>query len=157
MTTTQPAPKRRKNSCQKGKAGEREAAEYLRSLGFHDAKRTEQHCGDNGDSDVQCPDSLPNVFIECKRDQSVFPGSKEWEAACSLAGEQANKVNQIPCVLHRRNGERKWMLTFQGIAPNLTVTVVGKRVRSALIWLNTAKPVQFRLVRVPTKKGTRCN
>ena len=53
-------------SRSKGKRGERELVKFLKSLGFEDAKRTQQHCGAAGDSDVVCPESLPNIHFECK-------------------------------------------------------------------------------------------
>lgn len=52
------------NGCKKGKVGEREAAKYLREIGFPTARRTQQHNGD-GKSDVTI-DELPDVHIEVK-------------------------------------------------------------------------------------------
>ena len=54
------------NSSRKGKEGERAAAKYLEALGFPGAKRTQQHCGAAGDSDVIASESLPGLFVEVK-------------------------------------------------------------------------------------------
>jgi hypothetical protein len=53
------------NSNQKGKRGERGAVGWLKELGFHDARRTQQRRGDLA-SDIECPETLPNLHIEVK-------------------------------------------------------------------------------------------
>jgi hypothetical protein len=52
------------NSRQKGKRGERRAVAFLKSRGI-DARRTQQHCGAAGNSDVIATD-YPKAFIEVK-------------------------------------------------------------------------------------------
>lgn len=54
------------NSKQKGSRGERTVRDYLRGLGFADARRTAQYCGKAGDSDIVCPETLPNLHLEVK-------------------------------------------------------------------------------------------
>ena len=51
---------------EKGKAGERDAVKYLKSLCFEDAQRTVQYNGAGGVGDVVCPESLPHLHIEVK-------------------------------------------------------------------------------------------
>lgn len=51
------------NSNRKGKEGERELANLLKSHGY-DCRRGQQFCGSNGDADVV---GLPGIHIECKR------------------------------------------------------------------------------------------
>ncbi len=53
------------NSCLKGKRGEREAAAAIRALFGTAAKRSQQHCGAYGDSDL-CPDAIPGYHVEVK-------------------------------------------------------------------------------------------
>lgn len=55
------------NTCKKGKAGERELANWLRDRGIPDARRTQQHNGSEGLSDVVAHDSLPHWHLESKR------------------------------------------------------------------------------------------
>ena len=54
------------NSKRKGKRGELELVKLLKSLGFHDAKRSQQYKGTADSCDVECSDTLPNVHFECK-------------------------------------------------------------------------------------------
>lgn len=112
------------NSKQKGSRGEREAAEYLRGLGFASARRTQQYNGD-GKSDVVA-DELPHVHIEVKYGYaSGFDiGSAKWQDACDQAyrdsGEHPNW-----CVLWRKKGDNIWKLSLFSFALNCIVTVAG--------------------------------
>ena len=100
------------NSCQKGKRGEREARDYLRSLGYTDATRTQQHNG-IGLSDISCPKSLPGIHIEVKygysRNQFSI-GSALWQDAI----DQADEDSSLPLwvVLWRENRCTIWKMTF---------------------------------------------
>lgn len=101
------------NSCNKGKVGERELANYLRSLGFTDARRTQQHNGAEGKSDVVCEDSLPGLHIECKFGYPIGRfdlGTKLHEDACEQA--RTDSDGSPWCVLWRPKGLRQWRMTF---------------------------------------------
>jgi Holliday junction resolvase len=86
------------NSRQKGAAGERELADYLRSHGY-EARRGQQFSGGAGSPDVVA--ELPNIHIECKR---VEAGNMYvWmEQAVADAGDK------IPVVFHRKN-RKEWL------------------------------------------------
>lgn len=99
------------NSNQKGKRGEREAAEYLRSIGFTSARRAQQYCGNAGTSDLHV-DELPNVHIEVKFGYSkscIDIGNKGLANAFKQSEEDAD--GKAFCVLWRplRAG---WRLTY---------------------------------------------
>jgi Holliday junction resolvase len=87
------------NSCQKGKAGEREFAEYLRDNGF-EARRGRQYSGSPESPDVVS--NLPFHF-EVKRVEKL-----NLEKACDKAEEDAGGKAWI--VAHRRNRGR-WLAT----------------------------------------------
>lgn len=81
------------NSIQKGKAGEREFAEYLRKKGF-EARRGQQFSGGTESPDVV--HSVPGVHFEVKRTEALklIPALKQ---ACDDAD------GKIPVVAFRRN------------------------------------------------------
>lgn len=75
------------SSQRRGKNWELKAVQLLKSLGFHDAERTAQHCGRDGQiGDVVCPESLPNVHIEVK---GGYSGIKLHSQQVSVWCEQA--------------------------------------------------------------------
>lgn len=114
---------KRINACRKGKVAERDAAKFLRSLGFADARRTQQHTGDAGDSDVVCPDSLPDVFIEVKSDRRARLGGAFLWKAYLKAVEQSEKSKQYPVVLWRQPGSGWRLYTiYKGAAGTFTGT-----------------------------------
>lgn len=83
------------NSNEKGKRGEREWAEYLRSKGY-EARRGQQYAGHADAPDVLCPD-LP-VYWEVKRVQAL-------NAMKALAkAESEAHVAEFPIVVWRKNG-----------------------------------------------------
>lgn len=88
------------NSRMKGKRGELELANLLKSKGFT-ARRGQQYCGANGDADVV---GLPGVHIECKRVENLNLLAA-YQQACSDA-----KKNEIPAVFHRKN-RSPWLVT----------------------------------------------
>lgn len=105
------AKKKRVNSCEKGKVGERKAAEYLRSLGFADARRTQQHNGAEGLSDVICPESLPGVHIEVKYGVvGMDLGTGLFREACDQARRDAGYGSWA--VLWKPKRCRQWRLTI---------------------------------------------
>ena len=87
------------NSCRKGKVGEREAAELLRSCGIA-ARRGQQHAGGEDSPDIVT--ELDCLHVEVKRTETLqlYPALDQAEHDAS--------VFQIPVVLHRRNG-KKWV------------------------------------------------
>ncbi len=90
------------NSIKKGKSGEREFSNKLRSIGIN-ARRSKQYCGSNGDADIIC--DLP-LFFEVKRCQNLNL-HKAMEKA--LAECQPEK---IPVIAHRKNG-KEWLVTLR--------------------------------------------
>lgn len=118
------------NSCNKGKAGERDAAAYLRSIGFASARRTQQHCGTAGDADVIC-DELPNLHLEIKRVQGMDVGTQLLADAVDQAANDAIGTGRRPIVMWRPNG-KKWRATISrdGFAWTASAT------HELLAWLN---------------------
>ena len=90
------------NSRQKGKRGELELCQTLKGLFGWDAERSQQHCGNAGDSDLILK-GFPNLFVECKRVQNLNL-SKAMELAKQQAGEK------VPAIFHRKDRE-DWMVT----------------------------------------------
>lgn len=101
------------NAQRKGTVGERQAAAYLSQLGF----KAERACqlGVKDGRDVIC-ESLPNVFLEVKRDESVRPWTAAMEKAMRQAEEKCRAYSPDgrahPAVLFRRNGE-PWGLAIR--------------------------------------------
>ena len=113
------------NSKRKGSRGEREAANYLKSIGFEDARRTQQYNG-LGESDVVCPESLPNVHIEVKYgyDRRNFNlGTQLWLDACQQAADKSD--DWLWCVLWRPKSVTYWRMTFYSNPHRVNVTVSG--------------------------------
>lgn len=90
------------NSRAKGAAGERELANRLKELGLT-ARRGQQFCGANGDSDVVC-EELSSYHIECKRVQAL-----NLHQAISQAVKDGK--DKTPVVIHRKNGT-PWLATI---------------------------------------------
>lgn len=89
------------NSRQKGAAGERELASYLRERGF-DARRGQQFRGGADSPDVV---GLPGWHIEVKRTEKGNP--YDWlDQAVNDAG------GNLPVVCHRRN-RRDWIAVLR--------------------------------------------
>lgn len=96
---------------EKGKRGERDARDWLKSLGFHDARRTAQHKG-ICTGDVECPETLPNVHIEVKL-WATYSMSKVREAC--FQSERDKAPGQWACVIWRCTGDRRvksWRVSF---------------------------------------------
>ncbi len=89
------------NSRNKGKAGEREAAQFLRDHGF-EARRGQQFSG--GDDSPDIIHNVPGVHFEVKRREQMNP----WDAL-EQATDDANE--SLPVVLWRRNN-RKWIVVI---------------------------------------------
>jgi len=89
------------NSRDKGKRGEREWAEFLRSLGFADARRGQQHRGGPDSPDVT---GVPGIHFEVKRTEALRLRDA-MEQAATDCGEA------LPAVAHRRNRD-EWLVTI---------------------------------------------
>jgi hypothetical protein len=98
------AVKKRKNSRQKGKRGELDAAETLRRLFSWNARRTQQFKGTSDSSDVEVAET-PDAFWEIKREErlNVFK---------ALATAVAEAGPKLPILMHRRNNT-DWLVTVQ--------------------------------------------
>lgn len=95
--------KKKINSRQKGAAGEREWAAFLRSYGIA-AIRGQQHSGGHDSPDVKT--GLDHKFhFEVKRVEALNL-DKAWEQARNDA-----RSEQMPLIAHRRNGEA-WKITL---------------------------------------------
>lgn len=127
------------NSNRKGSRGERAAVDYLKSLGFTDARRTQQYCGDAGDADVICPESLPNVFIEVKfgrkGGREAFIGTQEWLDAIDKARTNC-PVGKHWCILFKPHGGKRWLLTLDIIGGPVVTLATDREIYDALILLN---------------------
>ena len=89
-----------KMSRDKGKAGEREVAELIRSYGF-EARRGQQHRGGPGSPDIV--HNIPNLHVEVKRTERL-----NMYDAMQQAVEEAHS-DDIPVVFHRRSN-RQWVV-----------------------------------------------
>ena len=89
------------NSRNKGKRGELELANLLKSYGY-ETRRGVQYSGINGDADVV---GLPGIHIECKRVEKLN---------IETAMEQSNRdarYGEIPTVMHRKD-HKQWLVTM---------------------------------------------
>lgn len=94
-------PKKRINSCVKGKVGELELVNFLKERGI-DARRGQQYEGSSDSPDVIAGGILSGVHLEVKRVQAG--NLYDWlEQACRDAD-----LAKVPVVAHRRNG-RRWV------------------------------------------------
>jgi hypothetical protein len=81
---------------EKGKRGERAAAEVLRALGFTDCRRGRQYAGHPDAPDVV---GIPGAHLEVKVRQAG--NVTRWlEEAAEDGGPE-----RVPLVMHKRNGE----------------------------------------------------
>lgn len=111
------------NSRAKGKRGELEAVKYLKSLGFSDARRTQQYNG-LGRGDVECPESLPCLHIEVKFGYPIETfdlGTEQLFKACRQAVDDAK--GDAWAVLWKPKGRRQWRLTTYDLSYNAYVTI----------------------------------
>ena len=91
------------NSRAKGKVGELEFRDVLRSEGWLDAKRGQQRSGLEEADVVGGPVAL---HFEVKRVQNL-----NLRVAYAQADRDAAGV-KLPVVVHRRNGEPRWLATL---------------------------------------------
>jgi len=95
--------KKRINSQEKGKRGEREWAEYLREHGYPEARRGRQFRGSPDSPDVVC--GIPDTHAEVKRTEtlSIYAAMFQAEYDCG---------DDMPYVAHRRNG-KEWLVILR--------------------------------------------
>jgi len=95
---------KRKNSRQKGKRGELDAADSLRRLFCWTARRTQQFKGTSDSSDVEVAET-PEAFWEVKREERL----NVFKALATAAAEAGGK---LPILLHRKN-KTEWLVTVR--------------------------------------------
>lgn len=118
-------------SKEKGKRGERSAARFLESLGFH-ARRGVQYRGSTTSPDV-ISDELVNIYFEVKFKEAIDLGKKSLEDALRQAERDSDGSKQA-VVLWRRN-RKPWALTFTS-EYGLTTLSRPEDIRLALLKLN---------------------
>lgn len=84
------------NSRDKGKRGERRVAQILRDHGYTDARRTQQYCGDDGDSDVA---GMDGFSVEVKYRERGHGELYEWLDQSQRSAQEG----EIPIVVHFKN------------------------------------------------------
>jgi len=126
-------------SRSKGKVGEREAAHYLKAIGFHDARRRMQSSGE-GAPEVECPQSLPGVHIEVKYGyaKGLGCGTRIHRHACAQAMSDAEDKEWV--VLWREKHCIIWKLTMASANGIGVSTLAGDdQIRLTLEWLQQGK------------------
>lgn len=84
------------NAKQKGAMFERELADLFRKMGYADARRTAQYCGNTGDaSDVV---GLPGIHVEAKHQETMR--LYDWMAQ---AKRDSDGNSELPAVFHKKN------------------------------------------------------
>ena len=107
------------NSRQKGKRVELELTHFLKSLGFADARRSQQYNGAGKLGDVECAESLPRVHFECKGVNGMDLGTKLLDSACEQAARDCPSTYQwVVFWKKRRTG---WRMTFEHCDSRLTI------------------------------------
>ena len=94
----------RKNSRQKGKRGELDAAHELARLFSWHARRTQQFKGTSDSSDVEVEET-PELFWEVKRVERL-------NVCDAVATAAATAGTKLPVLLHRRNNT-DWLVTVR--------------------------------------------
>jgi hypothetical protein len=98
------AVKKRKNSRQKGKRGELEAAGVLREMFSWTARRTQQFKGTTDSSDLEVAET-PEAFWEVKREERL----NVFDAVATAAAQAGGK---LPVLMHRKNNT-DWLVTVR--------------------------------------------
>jgi hypothetical protein len=98
------AVKKRKNSRQKGKRGELDAAHALTRLFGWNARRTQQFKGTSDSSDVEVAET-PEAFWEVKREERL----NVFEAITTAVAEAGPR---LPILMHRKNNT-DWLVTVR--------------------------------------------
>lgn len=109
------------NSRTKGKMGELELAQLLRTQGHLEARRGQQYCGLDGNADVI---GVKGIHIECKRQEKIFD-----EMWMKQAEDDARK-GEIPVVIYRRNREQWKVLIRQNLFDIIWQTLTEEQKQS---------------------------
>ncbi|MEQ8770345.1 MAG: hypothetical protein RIB60_07540 [Phycisphaerales bacterium] len=111
------------NGRRKGKEGELEIVNELKKHGVHDARRTVQHSGIEGQiGDVVCPETFPRLHFEVKRLGNISLGTKPLEDALDQA-ERDRPKESFPVVCWRADGTRVWKMSWRCPSLGHTLTV----------------------------------
>ena len=129
------------NSCQKGKRVERQAAAFLRGLGF-DARRGQQHAGGADSPDVAVAD-LPGVHFQIKGVASMDLGTVALTSALAQATRDAGP-DKLPVCLWRPL-RKPWRLSWIEHG-NETTTTGDDAIRATLARLNASPPPKLRVL-----------
>lgn len=111
MKTKVKAKKKGINACKKGKAVELELAHWFKDRGVEDARRTQQHNGADGKSDVVAEKTLPHWHIEskgCKPSLLTRSTLTKWLAQLNTDCPD----NQRPVLFCKSNG-KSWVALFR--------------------------------------------
>lgn len=101
------------NSREKGKRGEREAVNYLKSLGYDRAMRTQQFSGRESTADVRLYPGCP-LHIEVKYGYPrgvIDLGTRGWLAAIVQAAADSTPHPWV--VMWKPKGCREWRITLE--------------------------------------------
>jgi Holliday junction resolvase len=122
------------NSRQKGKRIEREAASYLRDLGWPSARRGQQYRGAAEAPDVLC-DELNPLHFEVKGVAGMDVGTKLLADAMSQSVADCGDLDSgvANAVVLWRPPRKCWRLTFIGLADALLTVAGDDAVRAVLI------------------------
>lgn len=115
------AERKKVNSRAKGKHGEREAAKFLRSLGFT-ARRGQQFAGGSQSPDVVV-EELTRIHFEVKYG---YPATTLCPNSSLLVKAMVQSLNDCspserPVVLWKPKGYRKWCLTIPTVYGFITI------------------------------------
>ncbi len=111
---------KRVNSCRKGKAGELALVNYLKLLGFTDARRTQQHNGAEGKSDVLCEETLPGIHLECKYGvKGMTLGTQLWRDAIAQAKSDSDGEPWV--LMWKPYRTQQWLMTWNYYGLNVTL------------------------------------
>lgn len=112
-------------SREKGKRGERELANALKSCGY-EARRGQQYSGSETSADVV---GLPGIHIECKRTEQLrlYDALEQAERDTGASGD-------LPAVFHRKNGKpwavimrlEDWLTLYRERSANVPVSQQNK-------------------------------
>ena len=92
------------NSKRKGSNGERELCAYLAAAGFPAHRNEQRYTGGRGNPDIDA-EGLELLHIEVKRVEKL-------NISAAMQQAEADAVNRIPVVMHRRNREQ-WLITLR--------------------------------------------